>query len=145
MIVAANSNEERHTLLVHLAASIGETPQSLVGAMPFAMFGIVRDNRILGAICFLNYRRESIEFPLYCSPGWLNRGEIRSLCAYPFVTLNCRRLWCLIRTKNEDARRGAERLGFKVLGTAEDEFGEGEDGVIFSMKRSDCRWIKKHG
>src|SRR5262245_9204397 len=143
MIIAAQNREERLTLLTHLAHSIGETPQALVGAMPFAMFGIVKDNRILGAICFLNYRRESIEFHLCGSPGWLSRREIGDLFAYPFLTLKCRRLWCLIRQSNKEARLGAMRLGFRVLGVAEDEFGEGEDGVLFSMKRSDCKWLRK--
>jgi RimJ/RimL family protein N-acetyltransferase len=61
------------------------------------------------------------------------------------VTLNCLRLWCMVRRNNKPARRGAERLGFKILGVAEDEFGEGKDGVIYTMSRANCKWIKNHG
>jgi RimJ/RimL family protein N-acetyltransferase len=145
MILAAQNQEERHTLLTYLASRIGETPRSLVGDMPYAALGIIRDERILGAIVFLNYRRESVEFHLCGSPGWLTRGEIKALFAYPFVTLNCLRLWCMVRRNNKPARRGAERLGFKILGVAEDEFGEGKDGVISTMSRANCKWIKNHG
>jgi RimJ/RimL family protein N-acetyltransferase len=145
MILAAQNQDERRSLLTYLSQRIGETPQNLVGDMPYAAMGIIRDNRILGAIVFLNYRRESVEFHLCGSPGWLTRGEIKALFSYPFITLKCLRLWCLIRRNNKQARRGAERLGFKVLGVADDEFGPGKDGIIYSMSRANCRWIKSHG
>lgn len=147
MLLHASTPQEKLTALTYLANRLGERPEDLAGgialqAMAFEIFGAVRGQQLLGAIMFLNYRRQSIEFHLAGSPGWLSRGEIRTLFAYPFKHLNCLRLWCLIRRKNKPARVGAERLGFKVLGVAEDEFGEGRDGIIYSMKRSDCRWIR---
>ena len=142
MIIRASNPAEQKSLLTYLGDKIGETPENLTGCMPVEIFGVVKANRVVGAICFLNYRRQSIEFHLCGSPGWLGRNEIRYLFAYPFQQLGCLRLWCLIRRKNKPARVGAERLGFKVLGVAEDEFGAGKDGIIYSMKRSDCRWIK---
>lgn len=147
MIVPAQNQEERRCLLEYVARRIGEEPRALVGDMPFAAIGVVRDNRILGAIIFLNYRRQSIEFHLAGSPGWLTRGEVATLFAHPFLELGCLRLWCLIRRNNKAARRGAERLGFRVMGVAEDEFGEGKDGIVYSMTRQQCKWIKdlKHG
>jgi RimJ/RimL family protein N-acetyltransferase len=143
MIVHARTPEQEAGLLAYMAHRLGEEPKALVGDMPFHIMASVRDNRILGAVMFLNFRRQSIEFHLCGSPGWLTRGEIGELFAYPFVYLNCARLWCLIRRNNKPARRGVERLGFRVLGVADDEFGNGKDGILYTMRRADCKWLKR--
>ena len=143
MILAAQNPSERQSLLRYLAQQIGEEPRALVGDMPYCAFASVRDERLLGVVVFLNYRRQSMEFHLTGAPGWVTRAEIRQLFTYAFDVLGVLRLWCMIRRNNKQARKGAERLGFKVLGVADDEFGEGKDGIVYSMKRSDCRWIKK--
>jgi len=145
MIVPAQNAEELRTLVQYVADRIGETRQDLVGDLHHAAIGVIRDDRILGAIIFMNYWRQSCEFHLAGSPGWLTRGEIAQLFAYPFVSWGCLRLWCMIRRNNKPARRGAERLGFKVLGVAECEFGLGKDGIIYSMTKAQCKWIKGHG
>lgn len=145
MIVPAMNGDERRTLVKYVADRIGETPQALVGDMHHSAIGVVHGNEIKGAIIFLNYRRQSCEFHLAGSPGWLKRGEIGRLFAFPFVDWGCLRLWCMIRRNNKQARLGALRLGFKVLGVADDEFGEGKDGIIYSMKKSDCKWINGYG
>ena len=142
MIQAARNAQEQATLLAYLAERSGETPSYLVGDMPFNIVGVVRGNRILGAICFLNFRRTSMEFHLCGSPGWLSRREIKWLFSYVFCEAKCLRLWCCIRRNNKQARVGAERLGFKVAGVADDEFGEGRDGIVYSMTRAQCQWLK---
>ena len=141
MICAAVGPEQKAALLTYLAARIGEKPEDLVGAMPFAILGSVRGNRLVGAIVFLNYRRQSMEFHLAGAPGWVTRAEVKQLFRYAFIEAKCLRLWCLIKRNNKTARQGAERLGFKLLGVARDEFGEGRDGIIYSMRRRDCRWL----
>jgi RimJ/RimL family protein N-acetyltransferase len=142
VIVFASTPHQRASLLAYLSRQIGELPQDLVGDMPFQIFGAVKNDRLAGAIIFLNYRRQSMEFHLCGSPGWLTRSDVVALFAYPFVHAGCLRLWCLIRRTNKKARKGVERLGFKVMGVADDEFGEGRDGIVYSMTRADCRWIK---
>lgn len=141
MIVHAQSPEHEYHLASHLAARIGIDVRDLVGDMPYHAIGIVRGDKLLGVVLFMNYRRQSIEVHLCGAPGWLSRGEIGELFAYPFERLGCLRLWCLIARNNKQARKGAERLGFKVLGVAQDEFGEGKDGIVYSMRRRDCKWL----
>lgn len=142
MIVAARTPAGRGTLLAHISERIGELPQDLVGDMPFQAYGSIKDGKILGVVLFLNYRRQSMEFHLCGSPGWLTRGDIRQLFSYVFEHSGCLRLWCLIRRNNKKARKGIEKLGFKVMGVAQDEFGEKRDGIVYQMKRSECRWLK---
>ena len=147
MIVAAQTPDEQFRLLSWMARFIGERPEDLVGAMPFKAFGIMREDALIGGCVFLNYRRHSIEFHIGGAPGWaasMQRADIGALFDYPFHVLGCMRVWCTIQRKNAAARRGAEVLGFKVLGVAGDEFGPGRDGIIYSMRRRECRWIKKH-
>ena len=145
MIIPAQTEADRDLLLNYLAEKIGEQPRDIVGDMPFHIIGAVRDNKLCAVICFLNFRRQSIEFHLTVAPGALSLGEIRRLFAYPFEQLQCLRLWCIIRRNNKQARLGAERLGFKVLGVLNDEFGPKRDGILYSMRRADCVWLKRKG
>jgi RimJ/RimL family protein N-acetyltransferase len=146
MILACDTPDEQIRLLTWMGHFIGEAPRDLVGDMPFNAMGVVRDGVLIGGIVYFNYRRASIEFHLAGPPGWaasIERADISALFAYPFETLGCRRVWCMIRRNNKAARRGAEVLGFKLLGVADDEFGRNRDGIIYSMRRRDCRWISQ--
>lgn len=142
MIVHPRTPEQRDQLVRYLAARIGEEPAALVGSSPFHIMASVRGDALLGAVLFLNYRRQSMEFHLCGGPGWVTRSEIRELFEYPFNIAGCLRLWCLIRRNNKAARKGAERLGFRVLGVAHNEFGERKDGILYEMCRKDCKWLR---
>lgn len=142
MIVRAETPEQKAALLAYLSEKVGELPHELAGDMPFQIFGAVKDGKLAGAVMFVNYRRQSIEFHLAGSPGWMSRKDVKYLFSYAFVLNGCLRIWCLIKRKNRKARQGAERLGFRVLGVAHDEFGEGRDGILYEMTRAQCKWIK---
>lgn len=144
MILPAITESDRAALLAYMGARIGEKPEDLVGAMPYRALAIIRDGLLLAGVVFLNFRRTSIEFHLAGDPGWaasMPRADIEALFAYPFVELGCLRVQCTIKRNNKPARRGAEVLGFRLLGVAHDEYGPGKDGMIYSMRRRDCRWI----
>ena len=145
MILPAVTDADKGLLLAHLAQAIGETPKDIVGDLPFQVVGCVKANKLTAVIVFLNYRRESMEFHLTVAPGGVSIGEIRALFAYPFEQIGVLRLWCVIRRNNKPARLGAERLGFKVIGVLNDEFGPGKDGILYSMRRKDCAWLKRKG
>lgn len=143
MILPAITDADKAFLLHHLSKRIGEHPKFIVGDMPFNIVACVRDARITAVVAFLNYRRESMEFHLAVDPGGIARSEIKALFAYPFEQIGVLRLWCLIRRNNKKAREGALRLGFKQTGMCPDEFGHRKDGVEYSMRRCDCRWLKQ--
>ena len=142
MICRAETPQQKAGLLAYIARRVGETPQDLVGDMKHEVIGVLKDGKLVGAIVFLNYRRQSIEFHLAGSPGWMTRGEIRQLFSYVFHQIGCLRLWCIIQRNNKPSRRGAERLGFKPKTPMEDEFGPGKDGILYSMRRCECKWLK---
>lgn len=142
MIVRAETPEQKAALLAYLAEKVGELPHELAGTSPFQIFGALRDGKLAGVVMFVNYRRQSIEFHLAGSPGWMSRKDVKYLFSYAFGLNGCLRVWCLIKRKNKKARQGAERLGFRVLGVAHDEFGEGRDGILYEMTRTQCKWLK---
>jgi len=130
-------------LLAYMARKIGIAPQELVGAMPFEIVAVTRAGRAMGAVLYINFRGQSIEMSSAGNPGWLTRANLREIFAYPFEQLKCLRVWGVARADNTKACRLNEKLGFKRLAELEDEFGEGEHGVLYSMSRRNCRWISK--
>ena len=141
MIVHARTPEQKEQLLAYAAQRIGYEPRALVGDMPYHAVGSIRDGRLMGAVVFMNWRRHSLEWHVAGQPGWLSRADLRELFSYAFVHCKCLRLWCLVARNNKRTRGFAERLGFKVKCVLDDEFGEHKDGIIYSMKRGDCKWI----
>jgi hypothetical protein len=141
LIHHARTPEQKEYLVRYLAAKIGMEPQDLVGQMPFHMMASVVDDRLMGAVLVTNYRRQSVECHLAGEPGWVTRKDLRDLFSYPFVTLGCSRLWCVVARNNKRARKFTERCGFNVKAVLDDEFGQGKDGIFYSMNRSDCKWL----
>lgn len=141
MIIRAASTEDRARLLAYLSEKLRELPHDLVGDMPFEIIATAKGSCITGAVLYLNFRRQSIEMHCAGEPGWLTRPHLRELFGYPFEQLGCLRVWGVAHRKNKKARHLNERLGFKVTGVLDDEFGVGQDGILYSMKRSQCRWI----
>jgi RimJ/RimL family protein N-acetyltransferase len=65
-------------------------------------------------------------------PGfrWAFSGKIRlALCAIPAL--------------NRASRDLVERLGFRQTYRIEDGWDEGEDLVLYEMRRDECRWLRK--
>lgn len=142
MIVPARTKEERRDLVVYLAHKIGTSPARLMGEVPFEVLAATRGNQIVGAIYYTNFRRSSIEMGWAGEKGWVTRAHLREIFGYPFNQLGCLRVWGLIDRHNKESRTLAEKLGCRVVGVADDEYGPGRDAIIYSMKRDACRWIE---
>ena len=63
------------------------------------------------------------------------------LFAYPFGTLQVRRITTTVTADNATAIDMNERLGFTREGTLR-EYNDGKDTDIFGMLVQDCKWIK---
>jgi len=142
MIVPARTKEERRDLVVYLAHKIGTTPARLMGEVPFEVLAATRGSTIVGAIYYTNFRTSSIEMGWAGEKGWVTRAHLREIFGYPFNQLGCLRVWGLIHRHNKESRTLAEKLGCRVVGVADDEYGVGQDAIIYSMKRDACRWIE---
>ena len=142
MIRHAQTPEQREKMLAYLASKLGYSPSELAGEMSYHLMASVNNGQLGCVVMWTNYRKQSMEFHLAGGQTWVPRADIRELFAYPFVHVGCLRLWCLIARNNKIARKRTEWLGFRVLGVADDEFGEGKDGIIYSLRRADCRWLR---
>jgi hypothetical protein len=142
MIVHAWTQKHRVLLLQYIAKRIGMTPEELVGDMPYHAIGFLRGEHLKAAAIYTNFRRHSIEAHICGEPGCITRGEIRDCFAYAFQHLDVLRIDGIVRRNNKRVRRVVEGLGFKVKRVADDEFGPGKDGIVYAMRRSECKWLE---
>lgn len=142
MIVEAATDAERETLLQYLVAKLDVPKEILVGNMPFSAFAIVRGDHGLGAILCTNYRQTSVEIAWAGDPGWITRGDMRTVFRRIFDEMGCLRAWGVVRRDNGPSRNLARRMGCREVGILENEYGPGKDGVLYSMTRAACQWLK---
>lgn len=141
MILVADSETEKHTLLEYLSLRLSVSKEILVGSMPFNAVAVIREGVGLGAVLLTNFRGGSVEIAWAGEPGWIKRGELRAFCRYLFDGLGVRRVWGMIDTRNTASMKLASRLGARMVGVLEDEYGPGIDAALFSMTRTQCRWL----
>lgn len=140
MIIHA-SGDLRLELLDWLAPRLNTTPRDLVWRYPFEILGALDGERIIGAVLFMHHRGYSIEAHWAGEKGWLSRPHLRDIFAFPFSTIGVRRINGLIPKRNKQARKIAERLGFKLEGTLRGADDDGRDLMIYGMLRRECRWL----
>lgn len=141
MIVRAEGETEKQTLLEYLSLRLAASKDSLVGSMPFEVLAVVRNGVGIGAVLLTNFRGGSVELAWAGDRGWLARGELRALSRHLFDDLGVRRVWGMIDTRNIPSLVLARRLGARVVGILEDEYGPGADAAMLSMTRKQCRWL----
>jgi RimJ/RimL family protein N-acetyltransferase len=141
MIVPMRTAEEKQLLAQYLAFKMGCTAQELVGAVPFEIVAVARDGYPVGAVLYINYRQVSIEMACAGEPGWLTRANLRDLFRYPFVQLGCYTVITTVKRSNTVARKFNEKLGFTTLGVIESGLGRGEDIIVNTMTRPQCKWL----
>lgn len=144
MMLPAQEPKVRRDLVCYLARKIGSDPLRLVGPTPFEITAIAnRSGEVVGAVYYTNFRGNSIEMGWAGEKGWLTRGNLAAMFGYPFLQLGVQRVWGLVHRHNKPSRALAEKLGCRVVGVADGEYGPGQDAIIYSMTRDACRWIKE--
>lgn len=96
------------------------------------------DDQLYGVVVFHDYipHLRTIQISNAArTPKWLTRGVIRGVLYYPFMQLNCYRVWGAIPHTNLRAIRLNKGLGLKVDGTLRHAFGPGVHAVIVSMTK----------
>lgn len=108
---------------------------------PSTTIGVVRDGHVVAGAVFNNFSWPSIEITFASTtPRWATKDAVRSILAYPFVQLNCRRLTAITKATNQPARAFLCRLGFEIEGFHPYFFADG-DAISFGLLRCNCRWI----
>jgi len=110
---------------------------------PFSI-GIIKDNRLVGAVIFDNYRPQlkSIFVSIVLIDKIvLTRTLIYSLFDYPFNTLNVNRVQAMINVNNTPSIRLCQKLGFLREGILREASEHGEDILLFGMLKRECKWL----
>jgi hypothetical protein len=142
MIVPALTPAEKTTLVEYLSIQIGTDQENLVGKMPYEVVAVVRNGRGMGAVLYTNYRGTSIEMAWAGELGWITRGDLRAIFAYPFIQLGVLRAQGVVKRSNNASRHFAARIGCREAGVLENEYGPGQDGILYTITPARCRWIK---
>lgn len=110
--------------------------------------GFVRDNKLVGAALFDNYREEmrDVEFGFAGLPdrSWVCRKALAAIYQYAFGQLKCRRVTAY--TKNPSAIKLLEdHLGFVNEGLMRELYPDGSDAQVFGLLRRDIpSWVGKY-
>lgn len=99
--------------------------------------------RLIGGVLFTGYTGASIG--LHCAgfdPKWINKDLLWLVFDYAFRQLNVRQITGTIHSGNLRALRLNQHLGFREVARIAEIFPDG-DLVIMSMRKEDCRWLKR--
>lgn len=102
---------------------------------------------ILGVVVFSRFTTGNCEITVVAdSPRFISKTFAYAVAGYAFMTLGCRRVTAFIAVDNQKSLDLAQRLGFRVEGTARQWFESG-DAFLLGILREDCsNWFKdKHG
>jgi len=101
------------------------------------------NGKLRGGIIYQDYTVESIAAHVASLGGaWLNRDLLWAIFDYPFVHLKCRNIFTQTRSRNRKGLDFTKSLGFKEIVTIPEVFPDGEDVVVFRMRREECRWLR---
>ena len=107
---------------------------------PYTAFGVVSaDGLLTGGVLFNNQSEADIELSIV-APKRLTRGLCRVIAQYAFGTAGCMRMTARTRASSLQVRRVIEKVGFRQEGVLRGYFRDGEDAILFGMKKSECRW-----
>ena len=104
-----------------------------------------RGGKILYGGAFNEFRGRDVQYHAACDdPSVLTRSRIRLLFRYPFEQLGVERISCVIAGSNVRSRKVVEGLGWQQEGTVRQFYAAEEDGILYGILKSECRWID-HG
>lgn len=110
--------------------------------------GLLDNGEPIAGVLYDQYNGASIGMHVAAEPGarWMTREFLRVCFAYPFEQLGVRKIIGLVGSGNTRARAFDEHLGFVLEATLKEAHPDG-DLLVYSMTRSQCRWLdlnKRH-
>lgn len=98
------------------------------------ILGVVAYNGFAGQTCCIHDAGEG---------NWLSKDFLRAVFDYPFNQLGIVQIFATVAASNEKALNLDRRVGFKDFARIKDGWKDGEDLMVLSMRREDCRWIEQ--
>ena len=114
---------------------VGERVGSVI-CPPFTSMGIEKDGEIVAGVVFNHYEVTDIHVTI-AGHGW-TRGFLAEVGHYVFGALRCERITVI--TEQPEVVRITERLGGEIEGLMRNHFGQGRDGFVLGILKSDYRY-----
>lgn len=73
--------------------------------------------------------------------NWMNRDFLWVIFHYPFVQLDCRKVFGQVPEENQNMLEFALKIGFKIVVKIDDVFPDGAC-ILTALARENCRWLK---
>lgn len=118
-----------------VARFVGERVGSVI-CPPFTSMGIEKDGEIVAGVVFNHYEVTDVHVTI-AGHGW-TRGFLAEVGHYVFGALRCERITVI--TEQPEVVRITERLGGEIEGLMRNHFGQGRDGFVLGILKSDYRY-----
>lgn len=104
--------------------------------------GLEEDGKLIAGVVYDSYNGASCCMHVAAVSGkrWMTREYLWACFAYPFVQLKVKKVLGPVGSANMPARAFDEHLGFVLEAALKDAHPDGEL-LIYSMTRSQCRWL----
>lgn len=104
--------------------------------------GLERDGQLVAGVLYEGFNGQSVWTHIASQPGapW-TREFLRYIFEYPFNELGVQSIFGWVEACNEKARRFDEKLGFEVDACLREAGPDGQDVLIYRMRRDQCRFI----
>lgn len=102
-----------------------------------------KSGSILGVVIFSRFTTGNCEITVAAKdPRFISKRFALAVASYPFIQLGYRRVTAIIAVDNEKSLSLAQRLGFRIEGTARYWYPNG-DAHILGLLREDCKFLPK--
>lgn len=102
-----------------------------------------KTGELIGGVIYQGYTGVSIAMhSASWRPMWLTRGFLYVIFAYPFIQLQCERVFGQVPSNNERAIKLNLNIGFRIVATIPKVFRGNIDCLVMSMEREECRFIQ---
>jgi hypothetical protein len=133
-LIVFNDPAHGQIIAAHAGATFNPTADTCIA--------VVRNGEMTGGTIYSNYTGVSIAMHVAgFTPSWASIDMLWVAFHYPFIQLNCNKVFAQIPEDNFKALEFDYKLGFKEEARIRDVFPSG-DLILLSMHRDDCRWLK---
>lgn len=102
-----------------------------------------QSGNILGVVIFSRFTTGNCEITVAAKdPRFITKRFAFAVAAYPFIQCGVRRVTAFIAVDNAKSLNLAQRLGFRIEGTAKHWFPDG-DAHILGLLSEDCKFLLK--
>lgn len=121
----------------------------LFGALPYVRsldnfyeaIGLEEDGDLIAVVVYNLFSGADISMHVAAVGGrrWMTREYLKAVFRYPFVQLGVRRVSGFVPSRNADAIRFNEHLGFQREGVMRHALPD-DDVIVFGMLKEECRF-----